>query len=92
MLQDIHLYDISKNFNMEWFALLIPILLGIGGFIWLKRSLVWWEIPLPLIICIFLILGLKACVTHNEIIDNEYWGSLIKEARYYEAWETWVGS
>ena len=75
---------------MEWFALLIPIAFAFIGIFLFKRSLTWWELPIPILICAGLILGTKSCVKSTVVTDEEYWGSLVVEARYYEYWETWV--
>lgn len=75
---------------MEWFAMLIPIMLTIGGYILFRHSITWWELLLAPTVSIIVILACKAIVVHAVTRDTEYKGSMIVEARYYEYWETWV--
>lgn len=75
---------------MIWFALTIPALAAIFMYKYLKRSIVWWEMVIPIVASALVILILKFSVQTTMISDTEYWGSMVTKARYYESWSTWV--
>lgn len=75
---------------MEWFALVIPAIAFVIGLIFYKQKLTWWELSFPFIAALLTIISVKSCVKSALITDDEYWGSMIVRARYYEYWETWV--
>lgn len=73
-----------------WFALLIPFIGCIVAYLLWKHKFVWWELILPTAASFIFILITKFSVEHALLVDTEYQGSIIVEARYYEYWETWV--
>lgn len=75
---------------MEWFALLIPVLSCIIGLKYFRQMFAWWEYLIPPAASVLIILLCKFSVKTALVSDKEYWGSMVVEARYYEAWETWV--
>lgn len=75
---------------MEWFAMGIPLGVSLFLFIYFKRSVVWWELTLPLIATALFIISFKLVAETITYSDTEYWGSQVVEARYYEYWDTYV--
>lgn len=74
---------------MIWFSLLVPAVIAILTFLFLKRSVVWWEQILPVLACIIIVIIVRFSVRTGLTSDTEYWGSKVVSARYYEYWETW---
>lgn len=75
---------------MEYFALVVPLIAIVVGFLFFKEKFTWWESTLPLWTSILIIIVCKLLVKTALVTDTEYWGSLVTKARYYEYWETWV--
>jgi hypothetical protein len=50
----------------------------------------WWELVLPLGVCMLFILIFKFTVETAQTTDTEYHGGILVSARYYEYYETWV--
>lgn len=71
---------------MEWLFLIIPILSAGYAKKKFDRQLVWWEICLPFVACIFAILIGKACADHFTTSDTEYLGGYLINTGYYEHW------
>jgi hypothetical protein len=75
---------------MIWYALLIPILAVIVGWVLFKKEIVWWELFIPTIASIVFILISYYSMKSYTLSDVEYNGYIVTEARYYEPYETWV--
>lgn len=75
---------------MIWYALLIPILAVIVGWVLFKKEIVWWELFIPTAGSILFILISYYSMKTYTLSDTEYNGFIVTEARYYEAYETWV--
>ena len=75
---------------MMWYALVIPILAVLVGWVLYKNKIVWWEILLPVVVSFFAIVISYHTMKSISLSDVEYNGYLVTEARYYEAYETWV--
>lgn len=75
---------------MEWFALLIPVILTAVAYYFFRKELLWWELVIPIAVSVLTIAICKVSVKTSIISDTEYWGSLVTEARYYEYWEEWI--
>ena len=71
---------------MPWFALLIPIVLGIFCLFIFRHKLVWWEVLLPIVVGIITIAAMKAIMINGLTSDTEYLSEYPVEARYYEDW------
>lgn len=74
---------------MIWYALTIPILTALVGWVFFKSKILWWEILLPTIISLVAIVISYNVMKSTSLADVEYNGYLITEARYYEYYETW---
>lgn len=74
---------------MIWYALIIPILAAVIGWVLFKNKIVWWEILIPVAGSAFFILISYYTMKSVTLEDVEYNGFIVTEARYYEAWETW---
>jgi hypothetical protein len=74
---------------MIWYALIIPILAAVIGWVLFKNKIVWWEIIIPVASSALFILISYYTMKSVTLEDVEYNGFIVTEARYYEAWETW---
>jgi len=74
----------------EWFALMVPIILSVTALLLFRHKLVWWEVLLPVVICIGTIAGMKALMVKYLTNDTEYISEYITETRYYEDWNEYV--
>lgn len=75
---------------MIWYALLIPIIVAFLGYLLYKHKIVWWELFLPLSAAFLFIIISYFTMKSITLSDVEYNGYIVKEARYYEPYETWV--
>lgn len=75
---------------MEWTLLIIPLIGVILSYFLYKNQLVIWEVLLPFLATIIIILIVRLSSTAIQVSDKEYWGSIITSAKYYEYWSTWV--
>ena len=75
---------------MIWFALIIPVIVVIIGWVLFQNKIVWWELFIPLVTSFITILVSYFIMESISLSDVEYNGYLVTEARYYEPYETWV--
>lgn len=75
---------------MIWYALFIPIFISITLWILFRKKLVWWEVLIPTVICAVFIVTNYYVIKSQGTSDSEFNTYVVVEARYYEAWETWV--
>ncbi len=73
-----------------WGALFIPVIASIWMFLQHRDKFTWWELILPLIVCLLFVSIFKATVEQVRITDTEYNGGIIISARYVEPYTTWV--
>jgi hypothetical protein len=73
-----------------WLAMLIPLMGCFIAYLGWKKEFVWWELLLPSAACFLLILGIKYVREYSATLDKQYLSGLIVEARYYEAYSTWI--
>lgn len=76
---------------MEWFALLIPLVVSTVLAFLGKGRVVIIEVGGIIVIGVFFILICKAISYNNSIGDTEYWTSFAQTATYYESWNEKVG-
>lgn len=69
-----------------YLAGIFPILTAIILVGFFKKHLAWWEISIPFLVCVPLIILSKGCSEYAQTSDTEYWGSLVTTAEYYEDW------
>ncbi len=75
---------------MIWYSLLIPVILTLIAYSIWKHKFTIGELFVPLIVTFFTILISYFMLKHVNMQDVEYNGYIVKEAKYYEYWETWV--
>lgn len=75
---------------MIWIALIIPLVGAIVLFVGFRNKLTWWELFLPLAVCLVFTTIFKLTVEKVQTSDTEYWGDLGIRAEYYEPWSSWV--
>jgi hypothetical protein len=75
---------------MIWFAVCIPLIISLVGYYLYKHKFAWWELFIPTGVALIAIVVSFYTMKSITLSDVEYNGYLIKEARYYEYYETWV--
>lgn len=75
---------------MIWYSLFIPLIISLVGWIFFHKKVTIFELFLGPIICAVVILISQLFMKSTSLNDVEYNGYTIVEARYYEAYETWV--
>jgi len=75
---------------MLWYALLIPVLTAVIGWVFFKTKIVWWEILVPVVISVMFIFISYYTMKSTTLSDVEYNGYVIVKARHYDYWSTWV--
>jgi len=72
-----------------WFLLLIPIITILVLLIKYSKKVTWWEYLLQFGVALLLIVVMKIAGEKSLTNDTEYWGDLIKQAKYYEPYSIW---
>jgi len=75
---------------MEWFALILPVILSIFALIIFKHKLVWWEVLLPIAVSVIVIFTMKSIIVSSLIKDTEYLSDYTVRAEYYEKWDEYI--
>lgn len=75
---------------MEWFALVIPILVALGALLIWGKKLTWWEIIIPIGVTAIVILSMKIAMSNYNMKDTEYLSSYIEKVVYYEPWNEYI--
>lgn len=75
---------------MEWFFILIPIILSALALMFYHHKLVWWEIVLPIVVCLATIGIMKSFMVSSLTQDIEYWSEFTVEARHIEDWNEYI--
>src|ERR1044072_565620 len=73
-----------------WLAMLIPVIACVFAMKYGGKKFVWWEFLLPTIGSFILIAIIKFSTEASQLHDIQYRGGIITQARYTEAWTTWV--
>ena len=76
--------------DIIWFAMAIPVLVSVILYFFFNHKVVWWEFLLPFTVSIIVILVAKLLMGFAGTRDTEYWGSIVEDARYYEAWDEYI--
>lgn len=75
---------------MIWFAICIPLILSGVAFLFWHHKINIIELFLPTLVSLIVIVISYYSLKSTTLSDIEYNGYVIVEARYYEAWDTWV--
>jgi hypothetical protein len=76
--------------QLEWFAILIP-LVAVGVLLGFFRDrIVWWEIALLLGASVLVLAISRLVLVNLNTSDTEYLGSYIVRVEYDEPWSEWV--
>lgn len=73
--------------GIEWAWLLIPVAAAILLLIFQGRRMTWWELVLPVVVGVFVILLCKVFSEAVQTRDKEYWTGYGVVAEYYESWD-----
>jgi len=77
---------------MEIFlALLVPIFVTLGFYLWKKTEFTWWEFFIPFGTVLVVIVISKLIVDYTSVTFDEYWGSTVVsvvEEEPYNYWKT----
>lgn len=71
---------------MEWGALLIPIVLSLLALYFFRHKITFWEVALPIVVSIIIIISMKAIMIASAPKDIEYLSEFPVTATYYEEW------
>lgn len=69
-----------------WLALAIPFVFTTATYLLWPRKVAWWELGVPFIVSLGMILGFKTLGESAEVTDTEYWTGWVEKAEYYEHW------
>lgn len=72
-----------------WFLVLIPIVTILFLLIKYSQKVTWWEYLIHFGVAVLLIAVMKVIGEKSLTNDTEYWGDLIKQAKYYEPYSIW---
>lgn len=75
---------------MEWFAVLIPLIVIPIIKHYFPHKILWWECLIPVVPAIILIPTISSCSVMLVTQDTERHGGWLTEARYYEEWDEWI--
>jgi hypothetical protein len=71
-------------------ALLIPFIVAFVLYKFFNRSVIWWELFIPLAVSLIFTFLMKLGIESVQVSSKEYWGSLVDRVEYYEAWNEYV--
>jgi hypothetical protein len=74
---------------MIWLALIIPFITGAILYIFFKKDLHWVEYGVLFLASLLVVVIAHFCV-QSKAYTNEFWGSVVTEARYYEEWNEYI--
>lgn len=72
---------------LVYFALAIPVLTAIALLLFFKHKTQWWEIGVPMIATVIMVLIAKAICVNSLTNDTEWLGGYVTEVQYYEEWD-----
>jgi hypothetical protein len=75
---------------MYWLALLIPLAITFGFYLYKKHEFTWWEFFIPIASVAIVIAITKVCVESAKVSYSEYWGSTVVAVYEKEPWNEWV--
>jgi hypothetical protein len=75
---------------MEWFALVIPIILSLTALYFYKHKITFWEIILPIVVGVIVIAIMKTTMVYSAANDIEYLSEFPVKATYFEEWDEWI--
>jgi len=73
-----------------YLAFAIPVLAALVLYTFFKHKTKIWEVAIPMLFTILLILGAKAICVSSLTGDTEYLGGMVYEVRYYEEWDEYI--
>ncbi len=68
-------------------ALLIPFALAFVLYRFFAHHTVWWEFAVPFVATLLFVVIMKLIIEKVQTTSNEYWGSMVQRAEYYEDWD-----
>lgn len=75
--------------GIYYFALLVPILVTLGFYLYEKREFTWWEFFIPIGSVLIMIIISKLIIDYSTVHFTEYWGSSIVEIYEQEPYNYW---
>lgn len=73
-----------------WYTLLVPTILTSIIYIVFRHRITLWELFIPTVSTLLVVLGLKTAMLHSNTSDTEWLSWTIVEARYDEEWNEWI--
>lgn len=76
--------------GIEWLALFVPVVLSLLAYFIFTKKLVWWEVVLPIVASIIVIMICKWSMVKNLVADTEYYSAHVTEAMHYDQWNEYI--
>jgi hypothetical protein len=73
-----------------WGALLIPLLTAVALYLLLHHRIVWWELLVPMGVCLLLVSAAKVTISSSQTSDTEYLTTWAASVEYHEPWSELV--
>lgn len=72
-----------------YFLVVIPVIAILVLLFFYRKNTTWWEYLMLFGVAVLIIAAMKVIGEKSQSNDTEYWGDLIKKAKYYEAYSIW---
>lgn len=70
-------------------ALILIVIVTLVFYFFNPKKFLWWEVFIPIIITVLIIIGMKALMSHANIKFTEYWGETITSVGEEEPYNYW---
>lgn len=71
---------------MIWFCLVVPFIFAFFTWFLFSHRILWWEIVIPIIANLLLVLIAYELAVYSVVGDTEYWTGWVTKSEYYEPW------
>jgi hypothetical protein len=71
-------------------SLIIPIVFAVFLYLKYKHEVTWWELIIPFAASLLFTFLSKLLIDHTTITFDEYHGSIVSRAEYYEPWNEYI--
>ncbi|MDD5649073.1 MAG: hypothetical protein PHF86_01460 [Candidatus Nanoarchaeia archaeon] len=70
-------------------ALILIVIVTLVFYFFNPKKYLWWEFFVPIVLTALIIIGMKALISHSNIMFTEYWGETITTAIEEEPYNYW---
>lgn len=74
---------------MYYLALLVPVIITFGFYLYKKHEFTWWEFFIPILGVAVVIFVTKLCIDSASVNFSEYWGSTVTAVYEQEPYNYW---